>query len=193
MHKRASIAALLIIVLTLHGCGFEPLYATNTAKGVNGLGNFNLVSVTGAEMATPYIRDAFTTQLARGGAAEYDLYIDADEAAGPLAVQIDATVTRYNYRLIGKYQLIERATGKRIAGRTTAIASFNVVNSQYSTLFAERSAREKAAQNLAELMERDILLRLADEENAAKDIQIAPPEDALKPLPSPTSFEEEDY
>ena len=83
-------------------------------------------------------------------------------------MQIDASVTRYNYRLVGRYTLVERATGARYSGRVTSIASFNVVNSQYSTLFAEDAAREKAATQLVEDIERDILLKLSDANEKAR-------------------------
>ena len=76
-------------------------------------------------------------------------------------------MTRYNYRIVGRYLLTERATGARYSGLVTSIASFNVVNSQYSTLFAEDAAREKAAAQLVEDIERDILLKLSDAKDQA--------------------------
>lgn len=145
----------------LPGCGFQPLYATDDG-GAAGLRNVALVSVEASEEIEPIVERAFARRTARDpAAAEYDLSLTATEQAERLAVQIDASVTRYNYRLVGRYTLVERGAGKRYTGSVTSIASFNVVNSQYSTLYAEEAAREKAATQLAEDIERDILLELA--------------------------------
>ncbi len=166
MSTKPRLAALLFcaMALALSGCGFTPLYATTAGEtGAPGLRNVALTSISAPESIAPVVEEAFAkrTSDAPSGAA-YDLVITATEQAERLAVQIDASVTRYNYRLVGRYTLIERASGKRIAGSATSYASFNVVSSQYSTLFAENAAKEKAANQLAEDIERDILMRLAD-------------------------------
>jgi LPS-assembly lipoprotein len=150
-----------LAALLLPACGFQPLYATGEGSAP-GLRNVALMTVTAPEDIEPVVRRAFERRMARSAdAAKYDLSITASEQAERLAVQIDASVTRYNYRIVGGYTLIERGTGRRIKGSVTSIASFNVVNSQYSTLHAEDAAREKAANQLAEDIERDILLELA--------------------------------
>jgi LPS-assembly lipoprotein len=151
----------------LHGCGFQPLYATNDGSAP-GLRNVALSTVSAPEEITPMVTRAFSRRTsAEPAAAAYDLQIIAKEQAERLAVQIDASVTRYNYRLVGRYTLTERSSGKRYAGSVVSIASFNVVNSQYSTLFAEEAAREKAANQLVEDVEHDILLKLAAANEAA--------------------------
>lgn len=158
--------ALLAATPLLQSCGFQPLYAT--ADGAPpGLRNVAISSVVAAEEIEPVIARALSRRAApTASEAEYDLLLNADEQAERLAVQIDASVTRYNYRLVGNYTLVERNGGKKHIGRVVSIASFNVVNSQYSTLFAEEAAREKAATQLVEDIERDILLKLAAERNA---------------------------
>lgn len=151
----------------LHGCGFQPLYATD-GGGPPGLRNVALATVSAPEEISPLVTRAFSRRTSsEPSSAAYDLQINAKEQAERLAVQIDASVTRYNYRLVGRYTLTERSSGKRYSGRVVSIASFNVVNSQYSTLFAEEAAREKAANQLVEDVERDILLRLAAANEAA--------------------------
>lgn len=156
----------ILPALALSACGFQPLYATGDGAPP-GLRNVALASVEAPEEIEPVIARAFARRSAgANAAAEYDLLLTADEEAERLAVQIDASVTRYNYRLVGRYTLVEKASGKRYGGRVVSIASFNVVDSQYSTLFAEDAAREKAAVQLAEDIERDILLKLAAEKGA---------------------------
>lgn len=155
---------LLIVAsaLFLSACGFRPLYATDGGGGA-GLPQMALVNVDATDAVAPFVSRAFERRMrGAGDAARYDLAVKATEQAERLAVQIDASVTRYNYRLVGDYTLTERASGKRYTGRVVSIASFNVVDSQYSTLYAEEQAKEKAAAQLVEDIERDALLKIAD-------------------------------
>lgn len=165
--KRLAVASACLI---LSGCGFKPIYATPENGGSVALSQAVFVrQVSAPEIVAPYINDALDRRLAlsEGRSAKYDLYVRARENAERLAVQIDATVTRFNYRLNADYVLVDLETGERINGRANAVASYNIVTSQYSTLFAERTAQEKAAQILAEEIERDLLLRLAEPDSAA--------------------------
>ena len=145
--------------LLVSACGFRPLYATAEGGGT-GLTQMALVNVEAPEAIGDIVNQAFERRIRGGQSARYDLSVKASEQAERLAVQIDASVTRYNYRLVGDYTLVERATGKRYTGNVVSIASFNVVNSQYSTLYAEEQAKEKAAAQLVEDIERDVLLKL---------------------------------
>jgi LPS-assembly lipoprotein len=160
---------MLVAALALSACGFRPLYATGDAAGVSALSRMALGKIDGPDAIQPIVARAFERRMLRGAdEAPYELSLIVDEQADRLAVQIDASVTRFNYRIIGDYTLIERATGKRYTGKVTSIASFNIVESQYSTLFAEESAKEKAATLLVEDIERDILLKLADARDGVK-------------------------
>lgn len=160
MLRLLTIAAALL----LSACGFRPLYATAEGGG-SGLTRMALVGVDAPDAIGPVVTRAFERRMRGGEGAQYDLSVKASEQAERLAVQIDASVTRYNYRLVGDYTLVERATGKRYVGNVVSISSFNVVNSQYSTLYAEEQAKEKAAAQLVEDIERDALLKIA----AARD------------------------
>ena len=167
---RCAFVALLLGTLT--ACGFQPLYAVQDGQeGAVTLKNVRLANVLGSNSAKPFVYDAMSRKLSpQDGEAVYDLILTAQETAAPLAVQVDATVTRYTYNLFAEYQLVHRKTGQKFSGGVSAVASFNVVTSQYSTLFAERAAREKAAAQLATNLERDVLLQLKKERTAsAKD------------------------
>lgn len=178
-----SLIAAALLTLTLTGCGFRPIYAT-PADGSAPLNQQIAVrQVAAPETIEPLITTALNNRivLRDGETPQYDLFVEARERADRLAVQIDATVTRFNYRLSARYALIDRNTGKRLNGSVRALTSYNIVTSQYSTLFAERTAQEKAAQRLAEEIERDILIRFAslneDDEEVIED-----PNPAERPL-----------
>lgn len=164
---RARLALLALACLAapaLAGCGFTPLYAVADTGGQGVLRQVKLAELAAGEAVEPVLARAFETRTALDDAqAEYELRVTAREKAERLAVQIDASVTRYNYLLQADYTLTRYADGKTIRGRAKSVASFNIVASQYSTLFAEKAAREKAARALVEDIERSILMRLAQE------------------------------
>lgn len=156
--------AILFSALIVSSCGFKPIYATPQGAAAPVNKQITIGPVTAPEEVHLFITDALRERivLREGEAPKYELSVSASEKAQRLAVQIDATVTRYNYRLNGRYSLRNLDTQEVFDGRVRAITSYNIVSSQYSTLFAERTAREKAARQLAEDIERDILLRLSD-------------------------------
>lgn len=148
----------------LSSCGFTPLYATADTGGKSALASVHVADIQSSDFAARSLRQEFKWRAAAESAgARYDLYLKVKEQAQQLAVQIDDSVTRYNYRMTGSYRLVERASGAATTGRADAVVSFNVVNSQYSTLFAEKAAREKAARTLVDGLERDILANRAAE------------------------------
>ena len=160
--KPASAFAVLAFVF-LAGCGFRPIYATPStgAAPLNQLVSVRQVSAP--QTILPYITDALNERivLQEGQTPKYDLYVNAEERAERLAVQIDATVTRFNYRLKAEYTIVDVETGSRSSGRAEVVTSYNIVTSQYSTLFAETTAQEKASRLLAEEIERDLLIRFS--------------------------------
>jgi LPS-assembly lipoprotein len=153
---------LALLALLLSACGFKPLYQTGEEAGA-GLKGVRIGAIDARDLIKPYLEREFRRRAAlrTDAAPEYDLVLEVRETAQPLAVQIDDSVTRYNYRLDADYRLTRIEDGKEYRGTADAVASFNVVASQYSTLYAEDSAREKAARALAEDLERDILLKFA--------------------------------
>ncbi len=149
--------------LALTGCGFKPIYAVSEDGSASINQRVAIGVVNAPEDLHPLIVSALADRIAlkKGETAQYELTVDAKETAERLAVQIDATVTRYNYRLNARYGLRDLSTGETTKGRARAVTSYNIVSSQYSTLFAERTAQEKAARLLAEEIERDLLIRFS--------------------------------
>lgn len=166
MKNNVLSVVMLAFLLLAQSCGFTPVYATKEGAALAGLNNVNLVSVIASPSIQPLVTNGFTDRqslTADPSTAEYDLTLEAEEFAQRLAVQIDASVTRFNYLLRADYILVRREDGKVFRGSAEAVSSFNVVTSQYSTLFAEEQAKEKAARTLMEEIERDILLSLNEE------------------------------
>lgn len=179
----------VMLALIAGACGFKPIYATPSGEDAALNQRIAVRSVAAPQTINPMITEALASRmpLKEGQAPQYDLYVTASERAQRLAVQIDNTTTRYNYRLRGNYTLIDLQTGERIQGRAEAVTSYNIVSSQYSTLFAERTAQEKAARILAEEIERELLLRfseatVADDDPELPDYRIDPRTNTLTDL-----------
>ncbi|MEO1674644.1 MAG: hypothetical protein AAFR72_04390 [Pseudomonadota bacterium] len=171
----ASVYRMIMIAMVgvlLSGCGFEPLYATPNGSGSHpNLRQINVDTIIstgdageGNLAVQPILRSALEDRLLVGQltSPDYDLRVEVTPRARRVGVQIDASVSRFNYQLFSRYQLVHRETGARITGRPSAIASFNQVTSQYSSLFSERTTVEKASTRLAEEIERDILFQFKD-------------------------------
>lgn len=163
--KVTSLKAIAVgcLALTVGACGFQPIYATH--DGASSVSRqVEISAIAAPDAAINYITDALNARMqpTEGVTPRYALSLEVREGAQRLAVQIDATVTRYNYRLNAKYSAVDRETGDVFRGRVIAVTSYNIVSSQYSTLFAERDAIEKAARQLAEEIERDLLIRFSE-------------------------------
>jgi LPS-assembly lipoprotein len=161
MSKR--FAALVIIgamTQALSACGFRPLYATeSTPAGIAVY--FNEIFVEDIPARTGLIlrnqlMDAFTP----GGtpaASAYRLVVVLEEKREGLAIQENADITRYNYTLIARFELRDALKSETLhRGSSRAIAGYNVLKSQFTTVIAQRDAEERAAREVGE----DIRLRL---------------------------------
>ncbi len=164
-----NLCCVLILTVLLAGCGFQPLYATpKNAEGHPLLRQIEVGPIVSTRDAgegnlavQPILRRALENRLIvdQQVSDTYDLTVTVTPIARRLNVQVDASVTRFNYELRSGYELTHRQTRATIRGNPTAVASFNQVASNYSSLFAEREAVEKASQRLAEEIERDILFK----------------------------------
>jgi LPS-assembly lipoprotein len=167
-------ALLIAAALAAAGCGFRPVYATNADDAPPLFQRIAIGAVIAPEAVQPFLVDALQDRMAPQDdeSPRFELVVTASEIAERLAVQIDATVTRYNYRLEADYKLTDLSTGVATRGSANAVVSYNIVSSQYSTLFAERKAQEKAATILAREIERDLALRPFGELD--ETVEIAP-------------------
>lgn len=142
-------------------CGFQPLYGYrshgNSAPAQFALIDVNEIDGRPGHHLRNYLIDRFS---ARGGNYEkqYRLDIALSEAKDGLAIRQDESVTRFNYRLIGNIRL-SRISDHQILFESSlrATSAYNVVDSEFATLSAERDAEERAASD----MSNEIITRLA--------------------------------
>jgi LPS-assembly lipoprotein len=154
-------AATIAIVLALGGCGFHPLYG-----GMNGEMKETLSSIyvepvpdrIGYELRNTMI-DLLDGPGSASGAS-YRLRLTLNETTQGIALQNDATITRYNDRLTVTYELTDAAGKAMTKGTETGLSAYNVLPSSasanYGTLAAQQDADKRAAQDIAERIRLDL-------------------------------------
>jgi len=153
-------AAPLLAVL-LAGCGFHPLYG-----GANGGMQATLSTIYVEPMPERLgyeLRNKMIDLLDGPGTPSGSLYrlkLSLTETTQGIALQNDATITRYNDNLKVTYSLTDM-TGKVItSGIETGLSAYNVLpssaNANYGTLAAQQDADKRAAEDIAERIRLDL-------------------------------------
>jgi LPS-assembly lipoprotein len=161
MKRVLGFACVVSVAASLGACGFHPLYATGPS------GNEGMTQYYQQVLVEPiqgrqgvHLRNQLMDVFTPGGtptSAAYRLSIRLEEQKEGLAIQQDTRITRYNYNLTAKYELKDAVSGQILdKGISRSIAPYNVVDSQFATLSAERDAQERAAREVGE----DIRVRL---------------------------------
>ena len=151
--KRALIA--VAAMMLLQACGFEPLYADNDNLGVSTtLSTIYVEPISdrvGYELRNDLLDRLDGTVSAQG--ARYRLKLYLTELEEPVVFQPNTSITRYNYTLTAHYDLVARDnTAPAKSGDVTSFAAYNVAASPYlySTVAAQRDAKNRAANDIAE-------------------------------------------
>jgi LPS-assembly lipoprotein len=159
--------SLILTVLLLGGCGFHPLYG-----GMNGEMQETLSSIyvepvperLGYELRNTMI-DLLDGPGTAGGAA-YRLKLGLTQTMQGIALQNDATITRYNDTLTVTYELSDMAGHVVTKGTETGLSAYNVLptgpgilaspQANYGTLVAQQDADKRAAQDIAQRIRFDL-------------------------------------
>jgi len=150
MKKPMVLAASLL----LGACGFHPMYGSALAPQLSSVYVEPIAERDGYELRNSLI-DVLQSDGDAAGKA-YRLKISLNESSQGIALQNDATITRYNSRLEARYTLSDARGNVLTTGTQTEMSSYNVVTSPYSTLVAEQDASKRAAQDVAERIHLDL-------------------------------------
>ena len=108
-----------------------------------------------AERSGQMMRTALKRRLAPQGqsATDFKLEIQLTESIQTLALQQNAFETRANLKITASYTLRSASDGQVLTtGKPSAVASYNILTSDFATLAAQGDARENAINNLADLI-----------------------------------------
>jgi LPS-assembly lipoprotein len=166
MSARAfAFVAIVLLAPALGGCGLHPLYGSEEHKGAAAevFGTIYVDPIEG-EIAGYELRNSLIDGLhspMRLGDAEYRLKIMITQTLQAIAVENNASITRYNYILTGKYTLTD-TKGKEIkSGSESTLSAYDVVTSPYATLAAEHDAQRRSAHELAYRVQTDLAVFLS--------------------------------
>ena len=154
-------AAAIIASLLLGGCGFHPLYG-----GMNGdmQGTLSSIYVEPVPERIGYELRNTMIDLLDGpgtpGGASYRLKLGLTQTTQGIALQNDATITRYNDTLTVTYELFDAAGHIVTKGAETGLSAYNVLPSSssanYGTPIAQQDADKRAAQDIANRIRFDL-------------------------------------
>jgi len=146
------------LALALSGCGFRPLYGSYGANpGAQRIFSSIYVPPIETERVGYELRNSLIDLLEASQSPDntvYELDVRLHESRQGVAVQPNASITRYNYTLEAIYTLTDRRTHKVVKrGKQFTLSAYNVMpsssSSAYSTLMARQDAQKRAAKDIA--------------------------------------------
>ena len=151
----------IILVSALGACGFQPLYGelSNGEAVTADLSSIDIASNNSRLGVT--LRNFLIDQFHPNGRSDNNTYrLDFRLREGQVGAgeRLDASVTRYKYRLTVNYRLVDIEKGGTVyEGQSFSAVSYDVVDSQFATVVSREDAQERAAREISD----DIKLRLA--------------------------------
>ena len=150
----------LFVVLLIGACGFRSLYGTDATRDATGdLATIEINPI--ADRLGQQLRNKLLDLLnPRGHPANprYFLTVHLDQSTQRLAIEKDAFATRANFRLGANFSLQDPESREIVlSGKSLMVSSYNILDSEFATLMAEKDAKARAAREIAH----DIRTRLA--------------------------------
>lgn len=160
------LAALSLFLVA--ACGFTPMYGSN-ATGSSGLSAKQGLDQVDIDLIPDengvYVRNILIDQFYQGGypsSPRFRLSVSPIQAqVAYLDITVDSESTRRQITVRTTLQLIDLDSGEMVLNRTvSAIGSYNVIGSQFTTRVSENDAREGALADLARQIETQVALYL---------------------------------
>ena len=148
-------AAALLLCFALAGCGFQPLYGdSRLSPQMASIYVEPIAESTGYEMRNELI-DLLGSNGDSAGKA-YRLTVTLADTSQGVALQNDATITRYNDTLTASYVLTDSKGQELTRGSLAGLSSYNVATSPYATLSARQDSDKRAAEDIAQRLRLDL-------------------------------------
>lgn len=160
-----NIVMFLAALLLLSACGFSPLYGTHSAGADQDVrAQLNRIYIGNIpDQAGQYLRNALMDRFYSAGRpgsnAGYTLTIaPVVESRSELDITKTSDSTRAQLYLTTSMKLTDRGGAELMARSLTAVTSYNILDSQFTTRVAEDAARRQALDDLARQVETHVLL-----------------------------------
>ncbi len=161
--RRRAAAIVAVVAGALAGCGFQPLHRTSGgAAGSDGsaatLGSVRIVPI--ANRSGQQLHNLLLDRMTPRGAPAVPLYVLAVKLAErrrEISLRSDETPTRVTLTLTASFALSPVGEARVFRSGAVSANGYNVLQSDFATLSAERDARRRALNMLSE----EITLRVA--------------------------------
>ena len=157
--------ALSTLLVMLASCGFQPLYGrqTQNAKVTAALEQTYVLPMAGR--TGQIVRNSLLDKVTPKGVparAKYQLQVSLSELKQGLAIDQSNSTNRFNLTLKAKYTLFD-ATGKQpiYRGSAQSVSSYNIVDSDFANLAAEKNAQKRSALVISEEIHRQLSVFLS--------------------------------
>ena len=142
--KKIRLFFCLIVFFIFTSCGYEPIYSKNANR------NKELLSISVQNIKNrpgQILRNTLLNQLnpeRERVITKYRLIVEIFESKSSLAYRKDMSATRTDLKVTANYLLKDIKNGEILLKQEAkSISSFDVVESVYATLIAEKDVREK--------------------------------------------------
>lgn len=156
---------ILALLLAVQACGFQPLYqhgtgSTSAGSQLDTIRVHPIADRVGQELRN-HLCDALTPN-GQPSNPKWELSVTLSESIQKIAVLQTSFSTRANLNLTASYTLssINEDEQTNHSGAVSTISSYNVLDSEYATLVAERDARSRAVQILSADIRRQLAIWL---------------------------------
>lgn len=146
-------AILIAGLLSLAGCGFEPLYGEKD----QGRATEALLAQIAVSPIADRLGQLVRTELVNrlnprpAPAAQFSVSVDLSESSQGLAVRRDASATRANLIINAHFTLKAISGGDTLLkGEIQSVNSYDILTSDFATLAAEKDARHRGARDIAD-------------------------------------------
>ncbi len=145
----------ILLAASVGGCGFRPLYG-NHATGSSRDDFLQIEIATIDDREGQLLRNELIRRLYAGGSRRvpaYRLETKLSESKAGLAVQKNAFATRSNLSMVATFALRDVLTGEvAYTSSSKVTVSYNILDSEFASLLAEKNARERGVRELSEDM-----------------------------------------
>jgi LPS-assembly lipoprotein len=171
----ARAVLLSLLASALGGCGFQPLYGDGGRQVGPMLRSIYVEPVServGYELRNDLL-DLFNG-TGRAEDAAYRLKLSLTEREEGVVLQPNTAITRYNYSVVAHYELFAKGGTDAVkVGDVTALTAYNVASAPflYATVTAQRDARNRAANQIAERIRTELAVYLRSSQQRAASAQ----------------------
>ena len=163
-------ALLFCSIIFVQSCGYEPLYQKSDVANTAGSELSTIIVKPISDRIGQKLRNHLYDALTPAGKPKnpkWELNVTLQESIQKIALEQTSFSTRANLTLSGTFHLTAIGANdvKGHAGSVSVISSYNIFDSEYATLIAERDARSKAVLILSNDIRRALAIWFNNREN----------------------------